>query len=117
MLADPADVASVGSVVRGSGVFGALTHARREAQAALAAFPGGSELRAGPPASEAFLKGAGLAGVSMLHFATHAVADERDPEHAAVVLAPGSPAGGRTARARGDCPAAAGGEDGGPRRL
>ena len=44
-----------------SGVFGALAHARREAQAALAAFPGGSELRTGPPASEAFLKG-GRAG-------------------------------------------------------
>ena len=88
VLADPADVSSV---LRGSSaVFGALAHARREAQAALAAFPDGSELRTGPPASEAFLKAAELRGVSMLHFATHAVTDERAPEHAAVVLAPGS---------------------------
>ena len=93
VLADPAEVPAVGSLLRGSGgVFGALAHARVEAEAALAAFPGGSELRAGLPASEAFLKGAGLAGISMLHFATHAVTDERDPEHAAVVLAPGSAA-------------------------
>ena len=28
--------------------------------------------------------------MSLLHLATHAVVDERDPEHAAVVLAPGS---------------------------
>ncbi|MGZ6133519.1 MAG: CHAT domain-containing protein, partial [Myxococcaceae bacterium] len=91
VLADPAEGPAVGSVLHGSsGVFGALAHARREAQAALAAFPGGSELRTGPPASEAFLKAAGLRGVSMLHFATHAVTDEQDPEHAAVVLAPGS---------------------------
>jgi CHAT domain-containing protein len=91
VLADPADAPAAGSVLRGSsGVFGALAHARREAQAALAAFSGGGELRTGPPASEAFLKAAGLKGVSMLHFATHAVTDERDPEHAAVVLAPGS---------------------------
>ncbi len=91
VLADPAEAPAAGSVLRGSGgVFGALAHARREAQAALAAFSGGGELRTGPPASEAFLKSAGLRGVSMLHFATHAVTDERDPEHAAVVLAPGS---------------------------
>ncbi len=91
VLADPAEPPVAGSVLRGSGgVFGALAHARREAQAALAAFSGGGELRTGPPASEAFLKSAGLRGVSMLHFATHAVTDERDPEHAAVVLAPGS---------------------------
>jgi CHAT domain-containing protein len=91
VLADPAEAPAAGSVQRGSGgVFGALGHARREAQAALAAFSGSGELRTGPPASEAFLKAAGLRGVSMLHFATHAVTDERDPEHAAVVLAPGS---------------------------
>ena len=92
VLADPADPSAVQAVRRDSAsVFGALVHARREAEAALSAFPSGSELRTGPPASEQFLKSASLDGVSMLHLATHAVADERDPEHAAVVLAPGSP--------------------------
>ena len=91
VLADPADP-SARRAVRRDGVFGALVHARREAEVALSAFPRGSELRTGPPASEAFLKSASLDGVSLVHFATHAVADARDPEHAAVVLAPGSPA-------------------------
>ncbi|HSP18943.1 MAG TPA: CHAT domain-containing protein, partial [Myxococcaceae bacterium] len=91
VLADPAATPGVGSRVRGpSGGFAALAHARREAEAALAAFPGGSEVRTGPPASEAFLKRANLTEVSLIHFATHAVTDERDPEHATVVLAPGS---------------------------
>jgi CHAT domain-containing protein len=91
VLADPADP-SARRAVRRDGVFGSLVHARREAEVALSAFPRGSELRTGPPASEAFLKSASLDGVSLLHFATHAVADVRDPEHAAVVLAPGSSA-------------------------
>jgi CHAT domain-containing protein len=58
---------------------------------ALSVFPAGSELRAGAPASESFLKSASLSGVSLLHLAAHAVVDERDPERAAVLLAPGSP--------------------------
>ncbi|HUM11345.1 MAG TPA: CHAT domain-containing protein [Myxococcaceae bacterium] len=93
VLADPAGPSAVRALRRDSGaMFGTLIHARREAEAALAAFPAGSELRVGLPASESFLKSANLAGVSLLHLATHAVADERDPERAAVVLAPGSPA-------------------------
>jgi CHAT domain-containing protein len=91
VLADPSDP-SARRAVRRDGVFGALVHARREAEVALSAFPPGSELRTGPPASESFLKSASLKGVSLVHFATHAVTDTRDPEHAAVVLAPGSPA-------------------------
>ncbi|MGZ6098345.1 MAG: CHAT domain-containing protein, partial [Myxococcaceae bacterium] len=67
-----------------------LELSRREAEVALAAFPEGGELRMGQPASESFLKSARLDGVSLLHLATHAVVDERDPERAAVVLAPGS---------------------------
>ncbi len=91
VLADPAGPAAVRAVRRDSGaMFGALVHARREAEVALSAFPAGSELRVGPPASEAFLKSANLTGVSLLHLATHAIADEHDPERAAVVLAPGS---------------------------
>jgi len=93
VLADPADP-SARRAVRGDAteVMGALVNARHEAEVALSAFPAGSELRTGPPASEAFLKSASLDGFSLLHLATHAIADERDPEHAAVVLAPGGPA-------------------------
>ena len=93
VLADPSGGSAVQAILRDStGVFGALVHARREAEVALSAFPSGSELRTGAPASESFLKSARLDGVSLLHLATHAVVDERDPEHAAVVLAPGSEA-------------------------
>jgi CHAT domain-containing protein len=90
VLADPSDP-SARRAVRRDGVLGALVHARREAEVALAAFPAGGELRTGLPASESFLKSADLRGVSLLHFATHAVTDARDPERAAVMLAPGSP--------------------------
>ena len=91
VLADPSGGSAAQAILRDStGVFGSLVHARREAEVALAAFPSGSELRAGAPASETFLKSASLDGVSLLHLATHAVVDERDPEHAAVVLAPGN---------------------------
>jgi len=91
VLADPLDGSAAQAILRDSGgVFGSLVHARREAEVALSAFPSGSELRTGAPASETFLKSAPLDGVSLLHLATHAVVDEREPEHAAVVLAPGS---------------------------
>src|SRR6185369_16779682 len=91
VLADPAGSSAAQAILRDShGMFGSLVHARREAEVALAAFPSGSELRTGAPASETFLKAARLDGVSLLHLATHAVVDERDPEHAAVVLSPGS---------------------------
>lgn len=93
VLADPANPSAVRAVRRdGTNVFGSLVHARYEAEVALSAFPSGSELRTGPPASESFLKSANLEGVSLLHLGTHAIADERDPEGAAVVLAAGSPA-------------------------
>ena len=88
VLADPSDP-SARRAVRRDGVLGALVHARQEAEVALTAFPAGSEMRTGPPASEAFLKSADLKGVSLLHLATHAVTDARDPERAAVMLAPG----------------------------
>ncbi len=90
VLADPSDP-SARRAVRRDGVLGALVHARQEAEVALSAFPAGSEMRTGLPASESFLKSADLRGVSLLHLATHAVTDARDPERAAVVLAPGSP--------------------------
>ena len=90
VLADPSDP-SARRAVRRDGVLGALVHARQEAEVALSAFPAGSEMRTGLPASESFLKSADLRGVSLLHLATHAVTDARDPERAAVMLAPGSP--------------------------
>jgi CHAT domain-containing protein len=89
VLADPSDP-SARRAVRRDGLLGALVHARQEAEVALAAFPEGGELRTGPPASESFLKSADLRDVSLLHLATHAVTDARDPERAAVMLAPGS---------------------------
>ena len=92
VLADPAGPSSVQAVRRdAAGLLGTLVHARREAEVALSAFPVGSELRSGPAASEAFLKGANLDGVSLLHLATHAVVDVGDPERSAVVLAAGGP--------------------------
>lgn len=90
VLADPSDP-SARRAVRRDGLLGALVHARQEAEVALSAFPAGSEMRTGPPASESFLKSADLRGVSLLHLATHAVTDAQDPERAAVMLAPGSP--------------------------
>jgi CHAT domain-containing protein len=90
VLADPSGPSARRSVRR-DGLVGALVHARQEAEVAFSAFPAGSELRTGLPASESFLKSADLRGVSLLHLATHAVTDAQDPERAAVMLAPGSP--------------------------
>ena len=90
VLADPSDP-SARRAVRRDVLLGALVHARQEAEVALSAFPAGSEMRTGLPASESFLKSADLRGVSLLHLATHAVTDAQDPERAAVLLAPGSP--------------------------
>jgi CHAT domain-containing protein len=92
VLADPAGPASVLAVRRdAASVLGALEHARQEGEVALSTFPAGSELRTGLAASEAFLKNANLDGVSLIHFATHARVDVRDPEHSAVLLAAGGP--------------------------
>ena len=92
VLADPAGPSSVRAVRRdAASLLGTLVHARREAEVALSAFPVGSELRTGPAASEAFFKGADLEGISLVHLATHALVDARDPERSAVVLAAGGP--------------------------
>lgn len=66
-----------------------LTSAHREGEALAAVVS--TELRQGADASEAFFAVAGLQGVSVVHFGAHAVVDDRHPERAAVVLAPGSP--------------------------
>jgi len=65
-----------------------LPGARREAEHAIRAFPSGSRMVSGREASEGFLKTGDLAGFSLLHLATHAVADETAPERSAVLLAP-----------------------------
>jgi CHAT domain-containing protein len=65
-----------------------LPGARREAEHAVRAFPAGSRMVSGRDASEGFLKSGDLAAFSLLHLATHAVADESAPERSAVLLAP-----------------------------
>jgi hypothetical protein len=93
VLADPAGPSSVRAVRRdGVSLLGTLEHARREGEVALSTFPAGSELRTGPAASEVFLKNVSLEGVSLIHLATHALVDARDPEQSAVVLAAGGAA-------------------------
>ena len=64
-----------------------LPGARREAEHAVRAFPSGSRVVTGKDASEHFLKTGDLAAFSLLHLATHAVADESAPEKSAVLLA------------------------------
>lgn len=69
-----------------------LPQARREGRAVVDHLGGGSALRLGEDASEAFLKNADLRRFGILHFATPAVADEEWPARSAVLLAGGSPA-------------------------
>ena len=65
-----------------------LPGARREAEHVVRAFPSGSRVVSGKDASKAFLKSGDLTAFSLLHLATHAVADESAPERSAVLLAP-----------------------------
>ncbi len=67
-----------------------LPHARRESQSVVRNLGGGSVLRIGKDASEAFLKTEHLARFVVLHFATHALTDETHPERSGVLLAPGA---------------------------
>lgn len=66
-----------------------LPHAREEASAMVDALGRGGALRLGTEASEHFLKTADLRSWGVLHFATHAVVDETEPDRSALVLAPG----------------------------
>jgi CHAT domain-containing protein len=70
---------------------GPLPFARAESHAVVRALGGGSVERLGADASERFLKSAPLQRYGMLHFATHAVTDETNPDRSGVLLAPGSP--------------------------
>ena len=71
---------------------GPLPYARQEAAGVVRALGGGSLRRFGADASEAYLKGAALRRFGVLHFATHAVTDEVDPDRSGVLLAPGAAA-------------------------
>jgi CHAT domain-containing protein/tetratricopeptide (TPR) repeat protein len=70
---------------------GPLPHARREGRAAVRRLDGGSLLRLGDKASEGFLKSAPLERFAILHFATHAVLDDRHPERSGVLLTAAPP--------------------------
>ena len=73
-----------------SGVrLGPLPYAREESQAVVRDLGGDSVRRLGEEASEAFLKGNPLQKYGVLHFATHAVTDESNPDRSGVLLAPG----------------------------
>ncbi|HEY0554653.1 MAG TPA: CHAT domain-containing protein, partial [Thermoanaerobaculia bacterium] len=69
---------------------GPLPFARAESRAVLRALGGGSVERLGKDASETFLKGEPLRRFGVLHFATHAVTDETNPDRSGVLLAPGA---------------------------
>jgi len=74
-----------------SGVrLGPLPYAREEGRAVVRDLGGGSVQRIGEEASEAFLKSAPLGKFGVLHFATHAVTDETNPDRSGVLLAPGA---------------------------
>ena len=67
---------------------GSLPFARREGRSAVRQLGGESLLRMGDEASEGFLKSADLQRFGILHFATHAVLDDQNPERSGVLLTP-----------------------------
>ena len=69
---------------------GPLPYARQESRAVVRDLGGGSIRRLGADASEAYLKRAPLRRFGVLHFATHAVTDEVNPDRSGVLLAPGA---------------------------
>ncbi|HKV10112.1 MAG TPA: CHAT domain-containing protein, partial [Thermoanaerobaculia bacterium] len=83
----------VASLERSAAVFssafrlGALPYARQESEYAVDHMGGGSIQRLGEQAAEAYLKHAPLHEFGVLHFATHAVTDEVNPERSGVLLA------------------------------
>jgi CHAT domain-containing protein len=79
-----------GGVLAQGLVLGPLAHARREGARSRRAIGRDSRLLAGERASEAALKRTDLRPFALLHFATHAVADEAFPDRSAVVLAAGA---------------------------
>ena len=66
-----------------------LPHADAEAHALQRRFGRHSRLFSGPDATESSLKSLDLEDFGTVHFAAHAIVDERHPQRSAVVLAPG----------------------------
>ncbi|HEV2854555.1 MAG TPA: CHAT domain-containing protein [Thermoanaerobaculia bacterium] len=86
----PAPARERAAAVFTSGVrLGPLPYAREESRAVVRDLGDGSVRRLGEEASEAFLKGNPLRNYGILHFATHAVTDETNPDRSGVLLAPG----------------------------
>ena len=83
---DRAAVAVFASGIR----LGPLPYARQESQAVVRDLGGGSVRRLGEEASEDFLKKTPLLRFGVIHFATHAVTDETNPDRSGVLLAPGA---------------------------
>ncbi|HEX6903037.1 MAG TPA: CHAT domain-containing protein [Thermoanaerobaculia bacterium] len=89
---------ALASLERSAAVFasttrlGPLPFARQESRSVVSHMGGGSIRRLGEKAAEAFLKHAPLHEYALLHFATHAVTDEANPERSGVLLAPGDAA-------------------------
>jgi CHAT domain-containing protein len=86
----PAPARERAAAVFTSGVrLGPLPYAREESRALVRDLGGDSMRRLGEEASEAFLKSHALKTYGILHFATHAVTDESNPDRSGVLLAPG----------------------------
>jgi CHAT domain-containing protein/tetratricopeptide (TPR) repeat protein len=69
---------------------GPLPYARAESRSVVRDLGGGSVQRLGEDASEVFVKTTPLQQFGVLHFATHAVTDETNPDRSGVLLAPGA---------------------------
>lgn len=69
---------------------GPLPYARAESRSVVRALGGGSVQRLGEDASEVYVKSTPLQRFGVLHFATHAVTDEGNPDRSGVLLAPGA---------------------------
>ena len=69
---------------------GPLPYARAESRAVARDLGGGSVQRLGEDASEVYVKTTPLKQFGVLHFATHAVTDEANPDRSGVLLAPGA---------------------------
>jgi hypothetical protein len=91
MPGDTTDAAAAGffAAARAAGALDRLAGAAREARL-VARYAPSADVRLGRDASAAFLKHADLRGYRILHFATHAVVDERSVAGTALALAPGN---------------------------
>ena len=88
---DTTDAASADffAAARAAGALERLAGAAREARL-VARYAPAADVRLGRDASAAFLKRTDLRGYRVVHFATHAVVDERSVAGTALVLAPGN---------------------------